>query len=171
MTDVNNDPLKLADAYSIVNLRAGLVVETLGSGNHRLGAQRGRRELHQHHRRRGRPAWPHGRLLQRALHLGYQSAQELPLRARRDRRAGAAVCGLLFTSAAEYLVRSFVAGCEKPAQPLPTVTRAGLAGAGPFALIPFRPLLCCVAQVPARDFSRSINQRSALPRLSFRHSR
>ncbi|HKK22068.1 MAG TPA: TonB-dependent receptor [Pseudohaliea sp.] len=27
MTDVNNDPLKLADDYSIVNLRAGLIVE------------------------------------------------------------------------------------------------------------------------------------------------
>ncbi len=30
MTDVNNDPLKLADDYSIVNLRAGLTVEDWG---------------------------------------------------------------------------------------------------------------------------------------------
>ena len=27
MTDVNNDPLKLADDYSIINLRAGLILE------------------------------------------------------------------------------------------------------------------------------------------------
>jgi len=28
MTDVNNDPLKLDDAYDIINLRAGLVIES-----------------------------------------------------------------------------------------------------------------------------------------------
>ena len=39
MTDVNNDPVKYDGSYSLVNLRAGVIIRELGRADHRLGPQ------------------------------------------------------------------------------------------------------------------------------------